>query len=149
MHAEFISEDDIERVYPRVAQATAEALGRNVAEIRRDRRLIEDLGAESIDLLDLVFRLEEAFGVEIEEGRIVEDARGDLAPEEFERDGHLTDAARARLRAILSEVPEDRFPPRIRTADVAYLFTVETFCKIVVRAQRSNSQATGSAPVGS
>ena len=48
------------------------------AEVKPDASLIEDLGAESIDFLDMVFRLERAFKVKIPRGKIVENARGTL-----------------------------------------------------------------------
>ena len=54
--------------------------------------LIEGLDAESIDFLDLVFRLERAFEVKIPRGKIVEDARGDLPEAEFEQKGVVTEA---------------------------------------------------------
>ena len=48
------------------------------AEVRLDSNLVSDLGAESIDFLDIVFRLERGFKIKIPRGKIVEDARGDL-----------------------------------------------------------------------
>ncbi len=134
-----ISREDIDNVYPRVAKAIAEALARNVGEIRLDRRLFADLEAESIDLLDIVFRLEREFKVQIPRGRIVEDARGDLSEAEFEHKGVLTEAGLARLREYLSEVPAANFRPRMTLGDVPTLFTVETICKMVLRAMRAGT----------
>ncbi len=132
-----ISRDDIDRVYPRVARAIAEALARDCGEVRIDSRLFADLEAESIDLLDIVFRLEREFKVQIPRGRIIEDARGELSEAEFEHKGVLTPAGIARLREYLSEVPEASFRPRMNLADVPTLFTVETMCKMVIRAMRA------------
>jgi acyl carrier protein len=132
-----INQDDIDRVYPRVAQAVAEALARAPAEVRLESRLFADLEAESIDLLDIVFRLEREFKVQIPRGRIIEDARGELSEAEFEHKGVLTSAGIARLREYLNEVPAASFGPRMNLADVPTLFTVETMCKMVVRAMRA------------
>ena len=137
---EDVGADDVARVLPAVAEIVADALGREVEEVALASRLIEDLGAESIDFLDIVFRLEQRFAVQIPRGQIVEDARGELSEEEFERDGRLTDAAIERLRAYLTEVPADRFRPRMRTAEIPLLVTVATFCKRVVRAERSRNR---------
>jgi acyl carrier protein len=134
-----ISSKDIEAVYPRVAKAIAEALARDPGEIRINSRLIGDLDAESIDLLDIVFRLEREFKVQIPRGRIIEDARGDLPEAEFERKGVLTDAGIQRLRDYLSEVPAENFRPQMNLAEVPTLFTVETMCKMVVRAMRAGA----------
>lgn len=132
-----ISKEDIEAVYPRVAKAIAQALARDPVEVRLTSRLFADLEAESIDLLDMVFRLEREFKIQIPRGRIVEDARGELPEAQFENRGVLTAAGLARLREYLSEVPAESFRPQMNLADVPTLFTVETMCKMVVRAIRA------------
>jgi len=134
-----ISKDDIQTVYPRVAKAIAEALARDPAEVRVTSRLFADLEAESIDLLDIVFRLEREFNIQIPRGRIIEDARGDLPEDEFERNGVLTAPGLARLREYMSEVPAENFRAQMNLADVPALFTVETMCKILIRAMRDGS----------
>jgi acyl carrier protein len=121
-------------VYPQVRAAIAAALACDLERVDRDTRLIEDLGAESIDFLDILFRLERGFDIQIPQGRILSDARGGLGEAEFEREGLLTEKGLARLREVLSEVPAESFTAPLRLVDVPRLFTVETFCKIVVRA---------------
>lgn len=80
----------------RVAQALVQALGVSRADIKPETSLAADLEAESIDFLDIVFRLEKDFGIEI--------ARGELFPQELLRDpslvanGKLTDAGIAAMR---------------------------------------------------
>jgi acyl carrier protein len=125
----------VDDVFPRVAEIIADALARDRGEVRPESRLIADLGAESIDFLDIVFRLEQAFAVQIPRGQILEEARGELGEEEFQRDGVLSAAGLARLRAVLSEVPAERIAPGLRVDDVPQLFTVTTFCKAVQRAR--------------
>lgn len=132
-----ISKQEIEAVYPKVAQVIADALGCDVGDVQMQVPLIEGLDAESIDFLDLVFRLERSFGVKIPRGKIVEDARGDLPEAEFEKGGIVTDAGLAQLRDFLSEVPAERFKTPLKAADIPRLFTPETFCKVVIRAQRA------------
>jgi acyl carrier protein len=132
-----ISKDDIEAVYSRVVKTIAEALARDASEIRLESRLFSDLQAESIDLLDIVFRLEHEFNVQIPRGRIIEDARGNLSQEEFEHQGVLTEAGLTRLREYLDEVAPEHFRSPMNLADVPTLFTVETMCKMVVRAMRA------------
>jgi acyl carrier protein len=133
---EEVTAAEIAEIYPRVAEVIADALARDPAEVRPDASLIEDLGAESIDFLDIVFRLERGFRIKIPRGQIIEDARGELSVEEFVENGVVTDAGARRLRAYLSEVPAERFPPRLRIEQVPVLFTPETFCKVVARALR-------------
>jgi len=56
-----ITKEEILAVYPTVAQTIADALGCDVDQVKQDVSLIEGLDAESIDFLDLVFRLERSF----------------------------------------------------------------------------------------
>jgi acyl carrier protein len=136
--AEFKPEQ-IAEVYPKVAQNIADALGREPEELKLKSRLIGDLGAESIDTLDIVFRLERAFKIKIPRGKILAQARGNLTEQEFEEKGYVTEAGRRRLQQYLSEVPSDQFPASMKVADLPTLFTVETFCKLVLRAQRAEA----------
>ena len=120
-----ITKEEIMAVYPTVAATIADALGCDVEDVKLDVSLIEGLDAESIDFLDLVFRLERAFKVKIPRGKIVEDARGDLPEAEFEQKGIVTDAGMERLRTFLSEVPADRIKSPLKVADVPRLFTAD------------------------
>ena len=137
MPEQTISQADIDAAFPKVAQTIADALGCDLEEVKPTSSLIEDLDAESIDFLDLVFRVEIGFGVRIPRGKIVEDARGPLPESEFESKGVVTEAGLARLREFLSEVPAERIKTPLKAADVPRLFTAETFCKVVIRAQRA------------
>jgi acyl carrier protein len=120
----------------------ADALGCDVDDIKLDVSLIEGLDAESIDFLDMVFRLERAFKIKVPRGKIIEDVRGDMPVTEFEENGILTDKGLARLREYLSEIDASRFKTPMRVDHIARLYTPETFCKLVIRAQRE-SQAAG------
>jgi acyl carrier protein len=136
-----ITRDDITGVFPTIAATMADALGCDIDDIKLDVSLIEGLDAESIDFLDMVFRLERAFKIRIPRGKIVENARGTLSEAEFEQDGLVTDAGLAQLRAYLSEIPAERFKTPTKVKDIPRLFTPETFCKLVISAQRSAKAA--------
>jgi acyl carrier protein len=131
-----ITKEEIMAVYPTVAETMADALGCDLEDIKLDVSLIEGLDAESIDFLDMVFRLERAFKIKIPRGKIVENARGALSEAEFEVNGIVTDAGLAQLRSYLSEIPADRFKTPMKAKDIPRLFTPETFCKLVITAQR-------------
>lgn len=89
-----------DEIAERVAQALVQALGVSRSDITMDTSLAGDLEAESIDFLDVVFRLEKDFGIEV--------ARGELFPQELLRDpvmvsgGAITDAGVAALRERFS-----------------------------------------------
>ncbi|CDM64141.1 acyl carrier protein [Pyrinomonas methylaliphatogenes] len=85
-----------EEIHEKVADVLVQALGVSRAEIKPETSLVGDLEAESIDFLDIIFRLEKTFGIEV--------ARGELFPQEMLRDpqlvqgGKLTEAGVAALR---------------------------------------------------
>jgi acyl carrier protein len=141
-----ITKEEIAAIFPKVADTMADALGCDVEKVKPDASLINDLGVESIDFLDIVFRLERAFKVKIPRGKIVEYARGPLSEADFQKDGVVTDAGVERLRAFLSEVPADRFKTPLKVADIARLFTAETFAKMVIRQQKAAAAASGAQP---
>ena len=132
-----ITKDEIMAVFPTVQKTMADALGCDEDDIKLDVPLIEGLDAESIDFLDMVFRLERAFKIKVPRGKIIEDVRGEMPVEEFEQGGVLTEKGLARLRDYLSEIPADRFKTPMRVDQIARLYTPETFCKLVIRAQRA------------
>lgn len=132
-----ITQEEIMAVFPKVADTMADALACDLEKVKLEASLINDLGAESIDFLDIIFRLERAFKVKIPRGKIVEEARGELSEAEFEKGGIVSDAGLVRLKTFLNEVPADRFKSPLKAAEIPRLFTVETFCKMVIRQQRT------------
>ena len=131
-----ITKEEIAAVSPKVSATIADALACDAGKVKLEASLINDLGAESIDFLDIIFRLERAFEVKLPRGKIVEEARGALSEAEFERGGVLSDAGFERLQQFLEEVPPERFKSPLRVVDIPRLFTTETFCKMVIRQQR-------------
>lgn len=125
---------DIESVYPRVAKIIADVLVVDESEVTLNTTLIADLGAESIDFLDLIFQLEKEFSVKIPRGQIEQDARGSLSDAEFEKGGVITEKGLVALKKYLSEIPEENFKADIKVNDIPMLFTVATICKLVVTA---------------
>ena len=132
-----ITKEEIMAVFPKIAEIVAAALPCDVEKVKLEASLIDDLGAQSIDFLDIVFRIERAFKVKIPRGKIIEEARGDLSQSEFDQGGMVSAAGLERLKTFLSEVPPERFKSPLKVADIARLFTTETFCKIVIRQQRT------------
>ena len=101
-----------------------------------------DLGFTSMDLLDLLFRVEQHFQIEIPEGTIYRLARGDLPEAEFAQDAVLTEAGRARLMALLYDTPKELFPPRIHATTLPRFCTVGAIVRLVdhkLAAQRCSS----------
>ena len=90
-----------------------------------------DLGFTSMDLLDLLFRIEQHFQIEIPEGTIYHLARGALAEAEFAEDAVLTEAGRQRLMTLLYDTPAELFPARIHATTLPRFCTVGAITRLV------------------
>jgi len=119
-----------DELYGKVRAQVAETLAIDPAKVTPGTSLIDELGAESIDFLDLVFRLEQEFGVKIPRDGLMTAAREGLGAT-FDDKGVLSSAALERLRLLMPEVPADRIAPGLRTHQVPSLFTAETFVRLV------------------
>ncbi|NKB46976.1 MAG: acyl carrier protein [Legionellales bacterium] len=133
---------NVESVYPKVKQILVDVLFIEEEQVALDKRLIADLGAESIDFLDLVFQLEKEFDIKIPRGQLEKNARGSLSEQEFEENGMVTERGMQALREYFTELPADQFPNTLKISEIPSLFTVETFCKVIIDAQqKAASQA--------
>ncbi len=119
-------------VLEQIQEIVSEALYCDKEQVQRNANLMTDLGAESIDFLDIVFRLEKAFGIKLPKGDIEAKARGDLADGEFEIHGILQEKGLARLRSMMPEISADRIKQGLKVKDIATLFTVATFERMVL-----------------
>lgn len=99
--------------------------------IGQEQLFFYDLGFTSMDLLDLLFRLEQHFQIEIPEGTIYHLARGDLDEAKFAEDAVLTEAGRLRLMELLYDTPRELFPPRIHATTLPRFCTVGAIVRLV------------------
>ena len=118
-------------VVDRVRAIVAEALFVSPEDVQPDMSLMRDLGAESIDFLDILFRLEKEFGVSLTKNDIERRAKGSLADSEFAIDGRLTVEALSRLATIMPEVDREALRPGLQVRDIPSLFNVKTFARLV------------------
>ncbi len=126
----------------RVVALVADVLGRRVAEVKPESRLMDDLGAESLDYLDIVFQLEDRFSIKITRGELERAARGDLSEEEFAPAGVVSEAGLHRLRELLPESVAS-IKPGLRASAILSLLTVATFAKIVERKLAERAATAG------
>ena len=125
-----MTEDEI---LDRLKPLLVEVLGVAVDEIRPESVLVTDLGAESIDLLDLSFRIEETFNVTIEGNEIEREASKRLPEGAYERNGRLTEEALAEIRKSLPELDPARLVTGLRKMDLPSLLTVQFFVSLIAR----------------
>ena len=120
-----------EEVLQGVKQCLIDCIRVTDDEISLDSKIIDDLGADSLDLLDIIFSIERHFKVKIQQGGIERRAKEGLTPDEYEINGKLQAKGVERLRDFLPEVPAEDISEGMHISQLPYLFTVETFVKIV------------------
>src|SRR5277367_1033285 len=119
-----------EEIFHKVSATLIEALNVDEDEIKPTSTLQGDLGAESIDFLDIVFRLEREFGIKI--------PRGELFPEsifqgdpEFVHDGRVTDKGLAELRSKMPFADLAKFENDPEVSNIGDLFTVDMITRYI------------------
>ena len=118
-----------DEVFSKVQAALVDALGVDEEEVAPEARLVGDLGAESIDFLDIVFRLEKAFDIKI--------PRGELFPEdiltnaEFVQNGKLTPDGLKKLKERMPFADLTSFSANPAVQDFGNLLTVQDMCRYV------------------
>ena len=129
-----------QEIFNKVKDIIVDVLVIDEDKVQSTSRLIADLGAESIDFLDLVFQLEKEFAIKIPRGQLEKNARGQLTEAEFEQNGVLTEKGLVALKSYLCEVPQEYFKSSMKTNEIPALFTVETFCKLVGAAIQAKAE---------
>jgi acyl carrier protein len=117
-----------DEIFQKVQSTLVDALGVDEDDVTRDATLFKDLGAESIDLLDIVFRLERNFGIKI--------PRGELFPEnvsdpELVENGKLTDKGLAEIQQRMPYADLTEFAKNPELERLFDLYTVDTLVQYV------------------
>jgi len=119
-------------IWPGIVDAFCEALGLDEEEVTPESLVIDELGAESLDFLDIAFRLERTFNIKLPRGEI-QRAAEEESGEGFEVEGKLTDFGAVALRKALPEAQQDKIVAGYAVRDIPRLFTVQTFANLVAR----------------
>ncbi len=118
-----------EEVFSKVRLALVDALGVDEEEVTPQAKLVGDLGAESIDFLDIVFRLEKSFDIKI--------PRGELFPEDiltnaqYVQNGRVTPEGLSQLKQRMPFADLSAFAANPVVQDFGNLLTVEDMCRYV------------------
>ncbi len=111
-----------EEILAQVTDVMVDALGVDPEEVTMDAALVSDLGAESIDFLDIVFRLEKAFNIKIPREELFPENL--MADPKFVKDGVLTPDGLAALKSRLKFADTAEFEKDPKVSSIADLFTV-------------------------
>ncbi|MEO3973661.1 phosphopantetheine-binding protein [Streptomyces sp. CAU 1734] len=124
-----------------VNEAVIDALGVEPEEVVPEATLLDDLGAESIDLLDILFRLERSLGIKIQAAELAAHVQGGIPDEEFGDENEIVSAAGlAQLKKVMPQIDTAELGGKLRATRVMGLFTVENLAGLV--ASRAEADAT-------
>ena len=118
-----------DEVFQKVRETLVDALGVDEGEVTAEATLTGDLGAESIDFLDIQFRVEKAFGIKIQPGDLFPD--NVLNNPEFVAGGKLTAAGLAKLKVSMPHVDFAAFENDPDINKMPALFKVQTIVNYV------------------
>ncbi len=120
-----------QEIFDKLLPLVREVTGARPEQIRPDCALMEDLGAESLDLLDLSFLIEETFGVTLSADEFERRASARLNGEAYERNGFLTEAGVKELRKALPDIPPNKLTPGMPKVALPRVLTVAVFVRII------------------
>lgn len=118
-----------DEVFSKVKEVLVDALGVDDDEIKEEATLTGDLGAESIDFLDIVFRLEKTFSIKIPRGELFPDDI--LNNPEYVDNGKMTEKGLAELKEKMPHADFTDFEANPTVDEMPNLFTVKTIVNYV------------------
>ena len=122
-----------EQIEAQVRALIADSLAVSPEEVRLESRLTDDLGANSLDFVDLVFGIEKAFGIRLRDSELDFLLRLDFSSPEVMRDGFLTPQTVARAGLWLGGLRTAPDATRISPRELFSLVTVDALCGVVER----------------
>lgn len=119
-----------DEIFSQVQEVLVDALGVDDDEVTNDATLMGDLGAESIDFLDIVFRLEKAFGIKIPREELFP-AENLMSNSEFVENGKLTEKGLTELKNSMPHTDLSSFEKDPDINKLGDLFTVNSVVNFV------------------
>ncbi|MDR1887928.1 MAG: phosphopantetheine-binding protein [Zoogloeaceae bacterium] len=126
---------DEQTLFSGVCDCIRQTLEKDLPEIHATDRLIADLGIDSLDFLDLIFRLEQQFNVSVNPRDMERRTQEILGDEPMQVDGCYTARAVEEFRKAMPEVPAEELFPNMPANRLPACFRVKTFMNLVAFAQ--------------
>jgi acyl carrier protein len=133
-----------QQVLDKTTDIVAESLRVDRARVTPDAHLMDDLGAESLDIIEITMETESAFNVCIPEKSILDTAIDVFGPNVLEKDGYLTDAGKMLLNRRLPDMDRSKFDGQVSIASIkSYFLTVRSWAQMVYHlAQHTPSECS-------
>ena len=129
-----------EKLEASVIGAVASALDLQPEEIELSASMQDDLGAESLDYLDIAFQLERKYRVQFPREDLLERIGEHFGEGELVEGGTVSERGLELMRTAMPEIDPARLRPGIRAYDIAGLFTVQTFVRVFDRLLAAKEQ---------
>jgi acyl carrier protein len=122
-----------EEIYEAVHAAVTDALGVDESEVTPEATLMDELGAESIDLLDILFRIERSIGVKIQAADLADYVQGGIRDEEFGDENEIiTPKGLEQLKKVMPQLDSEALAGELAADQVMSHFSVENLVTLVV-----------------
>lgn len=132
-----------DQLFSAVQAAVAAALVVDEDEVTPGATLLGELGAESIDLLDILFRLERTVGVKIQASDLAAHVQGGIPDEVFgDERGTITPVGLAHLKGVMPQIDEDELAGKLQAEEVMSLFTVQNLADLVAKRATATTNTT-------
>jgi acyl carrier protein len=118
-----------DEVFSKVQKILVDALGVEEDEVTPTATIIGDLGAESIDFLDIIFNMEKTFGIEISRDQLFPDDI--FANNEYVQQGRVTPAGLQAMKQRMPYVDLSKFEQDPKVQSFGGLLTVQDLCRYV------------------
>jgi acyl carrier protein len=123
----------VDDVFPKVRAAVSTCCGAAADSIRLESRLVDDLGMQSLDFVELIYEVEQAFDITVPMSNLERQIQEEMGGEAFELDGILTPAGRERLQEMVAGLAGIEPGVDIGIYEIPRLLTVYSVCDLILR----------------
>jgi acyl carrier protein len=124
--------NELDDIFNNVCEIIANSVGIDKESIKLEDTLFDELGIDSIDLVDILFELETLYDVELKVSDIEAKAKEELGDIPYEIDGVITTEGLEVLKRHMSEIDPSEIQEGLTVHKLVQLFSVHSLCKIVM-----------------
>lgn len=122
---------DINEIFKNVILVIENSIGKPKESIKLEDTLFDQLGVDSIDLVDILFELEMLYNIELKVSDIEIRAKQELGDVPYEKDGVITPEGLNALRVHMTEINSNELKEGLTVHRLIQLFSVHSLCKII------------------
>lgn len=123
-----------DEIYEQAQNAVIEAMGVDEDEVTPDTTIMGELGAESIDLLDILYRMERKLGVKVQASDLAAYIQGGIPDEEFgDEQGIITERGLSHLKTVMPQINPDELAGTMEAEKVMQYFTVQNLADMYAK----------------